>query len=227
MSSNFDPTADFSLIADQTETVTLFRRRITPGDAGTTINHALRRAVNVAELAASNRNEVRRYINTDGQCLATDVNWHLPTDGLAEPPAIGDVILDGDGRRWTILSLQLIMLRTRWRCFSRDLRVAYGLDDTINILQAEYTKGEGGASEPTWRIWRTGVRARIQPVEVEVDVEHYARQVVESFRIYVQDDLLLDHTYRIQNAQGTVFQITAITGAQRLGELQTIEVVKV
>ncbi len=227
MSADFDPTADFTQITDNTETVTLLRRGVTPGNAGTVINHALRRAVKLGELAASNRNEVRRYVNTDGQCIAADTNWHLPAAELDQPPCIGDVILDGDGRRWTILEITLIMLRTRWRCFSRDLSIAHGLDDTVTILQAEYAKGEGGAAEPTWRIWRTGVRARIQPVAVEIDVEHSAQQAVSRCRIYLEEDLPLDHTHRIQNAAGTVFQITAVTGDARLGELQTIEAVKV
>jgi hypothetical protein len=227
MTADFDPSADFSQIADHTEVVTLLRRGATPGDGGMLINHALRRAVHLGELAASNRNEVRRYVNTDGQCIAADVKWHLPAAELDAPPCIGDVVLDGEGRRWTILEIQLVMLRTRWRCFSRDLRIAYALDDTINILQAEYAKSEGGAAEPTWQIWRTGVRARIQPVEVAIGVEHSAQRAAASYRVYLEEDLPLDHTHRIQNAEGTVFQITAVTGGERVGELQTIEVVKV
>ena len=99
------------------------------------------------EFAAKNRDESRRYINSDGQCIAADADWHLPAAELQAPPNIGDVLLDGDGRRWTILDLELIMLRTRWKCSARELSIAYGLDDTITILKAEYAKSDAGAAE--------------------------------------------------------------------------------
>jgi len=227
MTANFDPSADFSRVADNMEAVTLLRRGVMPGETGTVILHALRRAVQSGEFAARNRDESRRYVNSDGQCVATDVDWHLPAAELDKPPTIGDVILDGDGRRWTILEIELIMLRSRWKCFSRELSIAHGLDDTVDILKAEYAKSESGAAEPTWRIWRTGVRARIQPVEIKVDVEHSAQCATSSYRIFLEEDLTLDHTHRIRGAEGTVFQIASVTGAARLGELQTVEVTKI
>jgi hypothetical protein len=227
MPTNFDPSADFSRVADNTEAVTLLRRGAASGEAGTVVLHALRRATQSGEFAAKNRDESRRYVNSDGQCVAADVDWHLPAAELESPPNIGDMILDGDGRRWTILELELIMLRTRWKCSARELSIAYGLDDTVAILKAEYAKSDAGAAEPAWQTWRTGVRARIQPVEVKVDVEYSARCATSTYRIFLQDDLMLDHTHRIRGADGTVFQITAVTGAARLGELQTVEAVKV
>ncbi|MGD0382454.1 MAG: head-tail adaptor protein [Thermoguttaceae bacterium] len=227
MPANFDPSADFSRVADNTEAVTLLRRGAASGEAGTVVLHVLRRATQSGEFAAKNRDESRRYVNSDGQCIAADVDWHLPAAELEAPPSIGDMILDGDGRRWTILELELIMLRTRWKCSARELTIAYGLDDTVVILKAEYAKSDAGAAEPAWQIWRTGVRARIQPVEVKVDVENSARCATSTYRIFLQDDLMLDHTHRIRGADGTVFQITAVTGSARLGELQTVEAVKV
>ena len=227
MNSSFDPSADFSRVADNTEAVTLLRRGATPGNAGTVILHALRRAAQSGEFAAKNRDESRRYINSDGQCVAADVDWHLPAAELPAPPSIGDAILDGDGLRWTILELELIMLRTRWKCSTRELSIAYGLDDTITILKAEYAKSDAGAAEPTWQTWRTGVRARIQPVEVKVGAENSALCATSTYRIFVEDDLTLDQTHRIRGVDGTIFQITSVTGSARLGELQTIEVVKI
>jgi hypothetical protein len=223
----FDPSDDFSRVADNTESVTLLRRGATPGDAGTVILHALRRAAQSGEFAAKNRDESRRYINSDGQCVAADVDWHLPAAELQAPPGIGDAILDGDGLRWTILELELIMLSSRWKCSTRELSIAYGLDDTVTILKAEYGKSDAGAAEPAWQTWRTGVRARIQPVEVKVSAENSARCATSTYRIFVEDDLTLDQTHRIRGADGTIFQITSVTGSARLGELQTIEAVKI
>ena len=64
-------------------------------------------------------------------------------------------------------------------------------------------------------------------MEVKVDVENSARCATSTYRIFVEDDLALDQTHCIRSADGSVFQIASVTGAERLGELQTIEAVKV
>jgi hypothetical protein len=97
------------------------------------------------------------------------------------------------------------------------------LDDTITVLQAVYTKGEGGAVETAWSPWKTLVRARIQPVVVEVGVENQARQSATRYQIFLEENLALDHTHRIQGPDGTVYKILSTTRAERIGELQTIE----
>jgi hypothetical protein len=223
---SFNPSLDFSLIADNLETVTLLRRGRTPGAEGSVIVHALRRAVRSGEFAARNLDESRPYINSDGQCVATDSDWHLPVAELEFPPGIGDVIIDGDKRRWTILEMELVMLQTRWKCFTRELAIAYGLEDTVTILKAEYASG-GGNAEPSWRIWRTGIRARIQPVAVKVVVIDSVRSSKETVRIFLEEDVELDHNHRIRGANGSLYEITSITGIARLGELQTVEAVRV
>jgi hypothetical protein len=227
MTINFDPTADFTNIADCTESVTLLRRGTTPGDPGEIIAHALRRSIAAGEFAAKNPDESRKYVNTDGNCIAADVDWHISSAELEDTPQIGDVIVDGDEHRWTILQIGTLMFGGRWKCTARELAIAYSLDDTVAILQAEYTKGDAGAIETTWKTYRTGIRARIQPLTVDVEVEHSAKETTASYRIFLEEDFELDHTYRIQNAEGTLFQITKTSGAARLGELQTVEAVKV
>jgi hypothetical protein len=147
MALNLDPSGDFPQAADATEAVTLRRRGTSPGSPGTVVPHALRRAVTTREAAQSH-----------GRYTASDVTWHLPTGELPESPRLGDVIADGEGRRWTVLEVQLATLGTRWRCTARDLAIVYALDDTVTVLKASYAKGEGGAAEATWRPWKTGVR---------------------------------------------------------------------
>ncbi len=151
------------------------------------------------------------------------MTWHLATEQLSNAPQLGDVITDGEGRRWTVLDVQLTTLRTRWRCAARNLAVVYALDDTITVLKATYVKDDGGAAEPTWRPWKTGVRARIQPRATKMDTEHHARQTTTKYRIFVEEDLTLDHTHRIQGPDGTIYKVTGVTAAERIGELETIE----
>lgn len=211
MTLDFDPSADFARAADGTEPVMLHRRGSTPGSSPTAVPCALRRAVTTREAAQSH-----------GQYTESDVTWHLPAEQLSSPPRLGDLILDDEDRRWTVLDVQLTTLRSRWRCVCRNLAVVHRLDDTVTILKAGYVKGDGGAAEPIWRPWKTGIRARIQPVATDVGTEHQARRSAARYEIFVEEDLALDQTHRIQGPDGTIYKVLGTAGAERIGQLQTI-----
>ncbi len=212
MTRDCDLSDDLGRIADGLEAVTLARRGSTPGGTPAAIAHALRRSVSMREAAAS-----------DGRYTTADVTWHLPVAELGQSPRLGDLIRSGDGRQWTVLEVRLTTLGTRWRCTTRSLAVVYGLDDTITILKATYVQGEGGAAEATWIPWRTGVRARIQPVQSRPGSQHESRQTITRCQIFVEDELALNPTHRIAGPDGTIYKVLGVTGAERLGELQTIE----
>ena len=224
MTLDFDPSADFAEATDNTEPVTLLRRGSTPGTPGVVIAHALRGAATQREAVLRNPNNMWRQIHSDGRLTAGAVMWHLPTEELGDSPRLGDVVLDGDGHRWTVLLVQLATLRTRWRCLCRDLVIAHALDDTINILKATYVKGECGAAEPTWRTCRTGLRARIQPDGTKATTEHEAYRTVARYKIFLEEDFVLDHNDCIQGPDGTLYRVVKTLGAERIGELQTVDV---
>lgn len=220
MTVNFDPTSDFADVVDGTQTVTLSRRG---SSSQTVVTHALRRAVDLQEARVRNLYNTWKAVPSEGRHTAADVTWHLPKEQLGESPRLGDLIVDGSGRRWTVLDVQTATLKTRWQCFARELAVVYGLDDTVAILAAVYAKGDGGAAEPTWQTWKTGVRARIQPAEVDVDVEHQARRTSRRFQIFVEEDVALDHNHRIQGPDGTVYSVRGTSGTERIDQVQTID----
>ena len=214
----FDPSDDFVAVTDGAETVTLLRRGSTLGTAGTAIAHALRRAVTAGEAPVVNRGDVRKNVASSGRHVAATVVWHLPIAELPIAPGLGDWILDGDGQRWTILAIKRATLGARWRCETKNVAIAFGLDDTITVL-----KNVNTVSEPVWRTWKTGVRARIQPNEVKITSDETSASTTKSYRIFVEDDLTLDHTHCIRSADGPVHTITRTLGADRIGELQVIE----
>jgi len=222
MTVNFDPANDLANIVDGTESVTLLRRGSTPG-SGTVIPHALRRAADTDEAGIRNRYNTRKRPPSDGRYTAGDCHWHLPTEELTDAPRLGDVILDGDGQRWTVLEVKAATLQSRWQCKSCNLAIAHGLDDTISILEATYAKGDAGAAEPSWRTWKTGIRARIQKAETKIVVENETRRTTQRVQIFVEEDLELDHTHAVQGPDGTIYRIRATLGAERIGELQTID----
>jgi hypothetical protein len=220
MPLNFDPSADFAAAIDGLETVTLKRRGSSEEKV---ITHALRRALTTREARARNRYDTWKTTASGGRLAASDVTWHLPTEQLNDSPRLGDVIVDSDACRWTILDVQLTTLETRWQCVTRNLAVAYGLDDTITVLKASYDKGAAGAAEPTWRLWKTGIRARIQVASTDVAAAHHARHTATRFRIFLEEDLALDHTHCIRGPDGTIYKINGTTGAERIDELQSID----
>jgi len=223
MTLDFDLTGDLADVADGLETVTLLRRGATPGSPGTVVTGALRRSAATAEPVVGNRQEVRRQANTGGNVLAGDAVWHLPAEQLGEPPGLGDLIVDGSAARWTILEVQPATLASRWRVSARNLVVAHGLDDTIKVLQASYAKGTSGAAEPVWHVWRTGIRARIQEQDARVATEHRARRAARRYRIFLEEELKLDNTHRVQGPDGTIYRVLGTVGPERLGEPLTIE----
>jgi hypothetical protein len=213
---SFDPASDFVRVVDGTQRVALRRRGAAAGAEDTTIDRALRSAATSQDIARSN-----------GRYMVGDAVWRLPSAELPASPAAGDVIIDGDGGHWTILEVQSLARGTCWRCASRQVRIAHGLDDIVTILKASVTKGDGGAMVRAWQVWKTGVRARIQPLEAVPRVEGDAQLTASRFRVFLAENAALEHTHRIQGPDGTIYRITRVANAEQLGEPQTVEVEEV
>ncbi|MCC6125825.1 MAG: hypothetical protein IT426_12735 [Pirellulales bacterium] len=222
MTTPFTPADDFEAITDGLEPVTLLRRE-SPGGPGETVPHALRRTIDMAEVVGDNR----RTVESDGRYTAADAAWSLPAAEVSAAPRLGDAILDAAGRRWTILETRLVALGVRWRCRTRELSIAYGLEDAIDVLAAEYSKGESGAVETTWNVLHAGVRGRIQPLETKIAAEKSAQNSVRRCRIILEEPFDLGHEHRLRGPDGTLYRIVAAAGFPKHGEMQTVEVEKI
>jgi hypothetical protein len=212
MPTNFTTTNDFPAIADGLEPVTLLRRE-SPAGPGEIIPHALRRTIDAAEVIGENR----RTIESDGRYFATDASWSLPVPELTAAPRLGDVLRDAAGRRWTILEARLVALDARWRCFTRELSIAFGLEDAIDVLQN--VSGD-------WVVVREGVHGRIQPLETQIVTAQSVESSIRRCRIILEEPYDLDHTHRLRGPDGSLYRITLVAGSPKLGELQKIEVEK-
>ena len=210
---DFDPSDDFSNLVDGLTSATVTR----PGSSATTeVTHALRRPIRTREAEKS-----------EGRYTASDVVWHLPSSEISTPPRPGDVIVDEDGRRWTVLDVEKTTLDGRWRCVARNLAVVHGLDQYVDVEKATYAKGDGGADQPTWQVWKTGLRAKIQPAQVEVRDEHDGRATAAGFKVFLAEDVAVDHTHRIKGPDGAVYRVTGCRKADRIDALVEIDVVRV
>ncbi len=207
----FDPGKDFPNVADGLEAVTVHRRDSTEAIA---VAHALRQAIHTREAASS-----------QGRYTAADVGWNLPASELAEPPSPGDVIVDVQGQRWTVLEVSQLARRSRWRCVARNLALFHGLADSIVLEKAEFSKSQSGAEQTTWLVWRSGLRARIQPIEAEVRTEHGRETTARRFKIFLEESMPLDETMRIRGPDGAIYRIQGFRKSEALDALMEIDAV--
>ncbi len=179
------------------------------------LSHAVRAAVRASEARSSG-----------GKVTEDDVVWHLDAAELDTSPEPADVILDGEAQRWTVLAARRTVTG-RWRCVCRNLAIACGLDQYVDIEVAAYTKDAAGAERAEWHPWRTGVAARIQPIRAAVDGDHHRRAHRAELKVYVADQLQLDHTHRVKAPDGTIYQVVGCRTADRIDALMEIDVVRI
>ena len=104
---------------------------------------------------------------------------------------------------------------------------AYDLGINLFDTADAYAKGEGGADEPTWHTWKTGLRARIQPARIQVKDQHERRVTTAGFKVFLADDVPVDHTHRIRGPDGTVYRVVGYRKADRIDALVEVDVVRV
>ncbi|MHB8901817.1 MAG: hypothetical protein ACYC6Y_23935 [Thermoguttaceae bacterium] len=204
----FDPADDFPALVDGLATVTLVRQ-----SSGLMIDvpGALRRAV------------LRRdTLDSDGRYTACDVVWHLPSGSTADPPRVGDLVVDEDGDPWTILGVRPATLATRWHCLCRNLPAAFGINDTVDLEKAVITPGE----PLSWQPWLADLPARIQPVSTTLEFSGETAQVVSLFRVYLLQDVEIDAVCRVLASDGTIYRVLGSRRRGHLDELMYLEVQK-
>ena len=95
-----------------------------------------------------------------GQVLEGDRYWVWPIVATLAMPPLGSLLIDGDGTKWTILSVTKKQYpQGVWTAHTRNLSVAYGLNNLASVLKASYTKSPGGEALPTWNTILTGIPA--------------------------------------------------------------------
>jgi len=184
-----NPTSDFADVVDGLVAVT-FRRKDAP-DTSIAITGALRRR----EKSADKSPGVPTH----------DARWHLPVGQLAGRPEPGDVIVDAHGATWTVLACEGPTATGRYVCLARDVRRAYGLDQTLTIERAAYTVSDAGVSTARYSpVGRTQGRVREISMAPEGSVVRLAER---TFEIVLADDFDLSPHHRIRDERGKVYRV--------------------
>lgn len=200
---------DFSDVTDLLEPVTLKDRR---GNTLDSIPAAKRLSLSTREAAASG-----------GQYRQGDTTWHLPVDSVTAPPQLGQKIIDSFGDNYTILGIDRIVLDSRYRCISRNLTIAEGLDQLITIQRATWTKGRSGALAATWSDWRTGIAARIQAITSRVETRHELKHTRVTHQIFLSEPIAVDQNTRVIGPDGAVYDVVRYEKPDRIDKLPLIE----
>jgi hypothetical protein len=105
-----------------------------------------------------------------GQVVESGAVWAWPMAATPIRPPLGAVLIDNRGNAWTILAIEEIDHVAEWHATTRNLSIAYELNNMATVLQAEYVQSPGGEALPSWRTILTGIPARFQPVRQEARI---------------------------------------------------------
>jgi hypothetical protein len=213
MSVELDPSSEFAQWADGLENVTLRRR-----DSGETvaITVALRRDVVAQEAEPSG-----------GAALQTDVVWHLQLPAGESPPELGDIVIDARDYHWTIQQTEELPLLGRWKCAARELRVAFGCVDHVDVQRAVWDDLGSGPEIVGWSYVYTALPVKIQPEETLVSDTSITPTITLRFQIILGEPFPLQPDDRFVAADGAIYRLESIEQADRIDVLPIAKVVRV
>lgn len=213
MSVTFDPSDEFAEWADGLENVTLRRR-----DSGETvaITVALRRNVFGQEAEPS-----------AGAALQTDSVWHLQFPTGESPPELGDVVIDSRDHHWTIQQTEELPLLGRWKCTTRELRVAFGCVDRVDVQRAVWGDLGNGPEIVSWSYVYTALPVKIQPEETLVSDTSNTPTSTLRFHIILGEAFPLEADDRFVAADGAIYRLESLQQAGRIDVLPIAKVVRV
>lgn len=131
-----------------------------PGNLETQISVAKHRPVSYAEPLPS-----------FGVYLHADILWLIPQKVIASAfqPKLRDVVIDGDGTRWTVINVERKKQRQTWWLTCRNLILAFDLRDTITIERASAVEDAAAAPKrvKSWKPLYANIAARVQSIKAQ------------------------------------------------------------
>jgi len=212
MVSDINAEGDFTQLAEGLESVELRRRG---GSDKVAISFARQLDSVSTEANAS-----------DGLAQQADAVWHLQMPSGESAPRVGDVVVDGMGGRWTVLETQELSLLGRWRCTTRELSVAYGCLDRVDIERAVWGDLGSGPVIVDWSYAFTALPVKIQPDEIVVDDTASPSVTKSFFQIILSESILLQPDDRFVAEDGTVYLLQSYEGAERIDRLPVAKVLR-
>lgn len=156
---------------------------------------------------------------SQGQYTAAEVVWQLAAEGMPGVPSPGDLLIDTRGVSYRVLQTAVLERTGRYRCVCRHLAVAEGLETLVDIERAQRIKSADGVEVLQWSVWRSGVRAKLQMEQCELQKEGDRILIQARWKIYFAETFPLDLHCRIRGPDGTRYRIVALRGQERIDGL--------
>lgn len=144
-----------------------------------------------------------------GILTSDDLVWLIPAAQISAEvkPNINDYITDSFNRVWTVLSTQLLNLKSTWRLVTRDLILAEKLRDQMSLYRPTNTIDAAGSRVTTYTLITDNIPARVQEVSTEVADTFGKKATKKRFDIYLGIRINWKATDQLRNQNGKVFQI--------------------
>ncbi len=189
--------------------------------SGTTyfISHAHRNQVPVTE-----------HTPAGGDVRQGDTIWQFPLAETCDVIPLGSSIWmvpalsssgDSDHEIWTILSITKQIWSSKWEARCRNLAFEAGLNLTVTISRAAWTKNSDGELIPAWAVAYSNVAAKIQQQDQINEIEHDADAGRRTYRITLGTSLAFDPTvdYRVRAPDGTCYRVSSYHDPDRIDQL--------
>jgi hypothetical protein len=217
-----DVSRDF-MAWDNTEQVTLEITRRLPGQAVDQTRPAPASDLVALPVAKRRMLNSREKAASLGAYTAGQLKWIVPRAVLGDVrPKEGDVIVDADGERWTVLSFDLGKWRQTWQMVCINLAIAHDLRDVCDVQRAVVTYDASGAAHKEWSALHAGLSCRVQPDQQELREERGVRGDVIRYRVYVDRELYVRVTEDRIAWNGRYLDIREYQNAQRIDELPVL-----
>jgi len=210
MPVQLNATGDFAQVTDGLESVTLRRR-----DTAATV-----------AVSAARRNEVvtGEAEPSGGSAHQSDAVWHLQLPTGEGPPELGDVVIDGAGQRWTTLQVVSLLMAGRFKCVTRELSVAFGCVNRVDIQRAVWGDLGSGPVIVDWDYAYTALPAKIQPESIVVDETVTPTATNSLFQIVLGEQISLEPDDRFVAEDGSIYTLLSLEQAERIDALPIAKV---
>jgi hypothetical protein len=144
--------------------------------------------------------------------------------------------LESDGTTWTILNLTKKKTpQGVWTAHTRNLAVAYGLNNVAAVWKATYAKSSAGEALATYAAVLTGIPARFQPLDTTEQILEDAEYPKTTYHVILGTDIFSPNIpvepasadYRLVDNAGRHYRITKYTRAARIDVLPIAQCVLV
>lgn len=199
---------DFAVLVDGLEDVTLRRRNST-----TEIE---------IENAWRHLPKTQAATSSEGAAVQADVVWHLQLPMGVTAPQLGDVVVDQQESRWTILETEELVKLGRWKCVARELRLAYGCSDRVDIDRPVWGDTGSGPEIVDWTPICAALPVSIRLDEMVLDTLTTPPTKQLFYQIVLSEMIALEPDDRLTAEDGKSYRLQSLQQAERIDALPIV-----